>query len=388
LITRFDIEERVRQWGLREDVVEKDYALGWLLWAIGSEPELQDRWIFKGGTCLKKCYMETWRFSEDLDFTVVPDGPVDASEVERLLRAALGRARDSSGIDFLAREPAVKQRGNGEAAEGSVYYRGPRQTPGVARIKVDLSRIERLVSPPVRCEIVHSYPDELPAPATVACYAFEEVFAEKIRAMGERGRPRDLYDIVNLYRRSADRESGERIHDVLVAKCANKGLEVPTASSIRSAPTNLELRSEWESMLAHQLPALPPIESFLEELDALFDWLIARAEPARLSAISRASDDDPTWNLPQRIQTWSTPAPIETIRFAAANRVCVDLRYDDTSRLIEPYSLRRTRDGHLVLHALRADSGEHQSYRVDQIQGATVTARTFRPKYIVELTDV
>lgn len=31
--------------------------------------------MFKGGTCLKKCYIETYRFSEDLDFTVLPGGP-------------------------------------------------------------------------------------------------------------------------------------------------------------------------------------------------------------------------------------------------------------------------------------------------------------------------
>ncbi len=32
MITRLDIEERVREWGLREDVVEKDYVIGWVLW--------------------------------------------------------------------------------------------------------------------------------------------------------------------------------------------------------------------------------------------------------------------------------------------------------------------------------------------------------------------
>jgi predicted nucleotidyltransferase component of viral defense system len=49
-----------REWGLTEEVVEKDYVLGWLLWGIGSHPGLRDRWIFKGGTCLKKCFVETY----------------------------------------------------------------------------------------------------------------------------------------------------------------------------------------------------------------------------------------------------------------------------------------------------------------------------------------
>ena len=51
-------------------MVEKDYVLGWFLWAIGADPMLSTSWVFKGGTCLKKCYFETYSFSEDLDFTV------------------------------------------------------------------------------------------------------------------------------------------------------------------------------------------------------------------------------------------------------------------------------------------------------------------------------
>jgi predicted nucleotidyltransferase component of viral defense system len=29
-----------------------------------------ESWVFKGGACLKKCYFETYRFSEDLDFSL------------------------------------------------------------------------------------------------------------------------------------------------------------------------------------------------------------------------------------------------------------------------------------------------------------------------------
>jgi hypothetical protein len=40
-----------------------------------------------------------------------------------------------------------------------------------------------------------------------------------------------------------------------------------------------------------------------------------------------------------------------------------------------------------VLHAIRSDSGDHRSYRVDRMQGATVTSQVFRPRYAVELTS-
>ena len=61
LISRAMLNERVRRWRVREDVVEKDYIIGWALWAIGDDPHLANLWAFKGGTCLKKCYIDTPR---------------------------------------------------------------------------------------------------------------------------------------------------------------------------------------------------------------------------------------------------------------------------------------------------------------------------------------
>jgi hypothetical protein len=60
---------------------------------------------------------------------------------------------------------------------------------------------------------------------------------------------------------------------------------------------------------------------------------------------------------------------LETVRFAATNHLCVELYYNGRWRLIEPYSLRRTSAGRLLLHAERSDSGEHRTYAVDKIGG-------------------
>ena len=50
-------------------IVEKDYALSYLLAGIVEEPILNNLLILKGGTALKKAYFERFRFSEDLDFS-------------------------------------------------------------------------------------------------------------------------------------------------------------------------------------------------------------------------------------------------------------------------------------------------------------------------------
>ena len=117
MISRTALNERVREWGLREDVVEKDYVIGWLLWGIGSNPVLSASWAFKGGTCLKKCYLETYRFSEDLDFTVLPGGPLNPDEVMPLIQEVLDRIYNQAGVDFRVRTPVFRLRPDKTSAE-------------------------------------------------------------------------------------------------------------------------------------------------------------------------------------------------------------------------------------------------------------------------------
>ena len=73
VIDRREILAIAANLGLLPNVVEKDYVLGWLLAGIFNHPALAEKWVFKGGTCLKKCYFETYRFSEDLDFTLTDE---------------------------------------------------------------------------------------------------------------------------------------------------------------------------------------------------------------------------------------------------------------------------------------------------------------------------
>lgn len=264
---------------------------------------------------------------------------------------------------------------------------GPRQSSSPARIKFDLSFDEKVVRPPVLREIAHPYPDSLAPVQQVRCYSFEEVFGEKLRAMGQRGRPRDLYDIINLFRRDDFALHPAAIREVLIEKCHAKYVPVPTLESVRAATTVGELESEWENMLGHQLPVLPPFQQFWDELTFLFEWLEGRREAAPLVSIPTGRDEQAAWSPPPTISTWRSGVPLETIRFAASNRLLVELGYRGSIRLIEPYSLRRTRDGNLILHALRADNRQHRSYRVDMIESVRATTTPFRPVYAVEFSS-
>ena len=52
-----------------EAVIERDYVLAWFLTSLAGHP-LRDVLAFKGGTALRRCWFEGYRFSEDLDFTL------------------------------------------------------------------------------------------------------------------------------------------------------------------------------------------------------------------------------------------------------------------------------------------------------------------------------
>jgi hypothetical protein len=185
----------------------------------------------------------------------------------------------------------------------------------LARVKLDISANETVVRPPVLREIGHPYPDQLPGRGRVRCYSFEELFAEKLRAMGQRGRPRDLYDIVNLFRRTDLQAYPDLIREVLAEKCQVKGIAVPTAADFAGSPLLAELESEWGNMLGHQLPALPPLAPFLDELPTLFGWLEGTIVIEQLPLTPYAPGEDENWSPPATVATWRTGVPLEAVQF-------------------------------------------------------------------------
>ena len=101
MISRRELDALSGEWSLDIGVIEKDYVLGWLLAGAAQHADLARTWIFKGGTCLRKCYYETFRFSEDLDFTVIDGGPEDVEDLQRIFGDVAGWIREESGIELV-----------------------------------------------------------------------------------------------------------------------------------------------------------------------------------------------------------------------------------------------------------------------------------------------
>src|ERR1700682_2271517 len=80
-----------------ESALERDYCLAWFLCAL-AESDLKPRLGFKGGTALKRCYFGDYRFSEDLDFTLIE--PIRFDELAGRLEPVYEAVREACGIGF------------------------------------------------------------------------------------------------------------------------------------------------------------------------------------------------------------------------------------------------------------------------------------------------
>ena len=390
MIQRGEILDTATTLGLRPQVVEKDYVLGWVLAGIYQHAALAEHWIFKGGTCLKKCYFETYRFSEDLDFTVTEPSQIQVEFLSDAFQEVAEWIYERAGIEIPQElrgfQLFTNPRGT-VSCQGKLSYRGPiaPRSGSLPRVKLDLTRDELRVLPAAENVISHDYSDAPEEGIRVRCYAYEEAFGEKIRALGERARPRDLYDVINLYRNVEARPQATVLLDLLRQKCGHRRIPVPTLAALEAHRADLE--GSWQPMLGHQLRALPPVESFWDALPEFFGWLETGMAPAMPATYRLVAGEtvlrERTLRLPVAAvaQTY-----LEVIRFAAANHLCVDLQYLGSIRRIEPYSLRQTREGNIVLHTIRVGDGEHRSYRVDRIDGAQVIRESFVPRYAVELS--
>ena len=391
MIDRREILEAASSFSLLPSIVEKDYVLGWILAGINAHEAIAESWFFKGGTCLKKCYFETYRFSEDLDFTLRDENHIDDKFLRETFEDVVAWVSEQSGLNIPADQLSfdIYENPRGRLnCQGKIAYRGPASptSGGWPKIKLDLTADERLVLPPVRREVFHPYTDRPDSGLWANCYAYEEAFGEKLRALGERTRPRDLYDVVNLYRHTDSRPTAAVLRNVLQQKCEYKSIPVPTYEALVSHRADLEVM--WADMLGHQLPVLPPLNDFWDALPEIFTWILSGAEMPQRAYIQHGAGEIA---VRERVLPMGVPvrarSTIEIIRYAAANYLCVDLTYDGSVRRIEPYSLRQTLEGNFVLHAIRSDSGEHRSYRVDRMQAAAVTSQVFSPRYVVELTS-
>jgi len=254
MIPQAEVSRLAHQLGVGERIIEKDYVLSWVLVVI-AESDLRDHVAFKGGTALKKVYFPEYRFSEDLDFTLPGDLPHDdlLGLLEACLPALLGRVNlrvELGATDLSAFDSTTVQ----------ASYVGPLQSRmGSRRLKMDFTRGELLVNPPMRGELKAHYSD-YPKSVRLPAYTVNEILAEKLCALMGRTEPRDLYDVWWLLEMGGV-DPALLTHDFL-RKAEHKGHD-PTRLYHVLGEKDSRFESLWETRLSQQVPQLPDFEEVM-----------------------------------------------------------------------------------------------------------------------------
>jgi predicted nucleotidyltransferase component of viral defense system len=239
---------------LREDVLERDYCLAWLLAGI-ADSELRAALAFKGGTALKRCYFGDYRFSEDLDFTLLQEMPFE--ELARRLEPVYAAVREASGIAFTFDREDRNRHENSYTFY--LRYVGPLPRPN--DVKVDITIREQLVYPLQQRPILRAYEEfaDIPDNRLIQVYSLEEIAAEKTMALADRARnePRDLYDL--WYLTSNEGIELGALGDAIRRKLEFRGKAFEgITESIRGKEARL--RALWLNRLAYQMATLPQFD--------------------------------------------------------------------------------------------------------------------------------
>lgn len=156
-------------------IAEKDYFLTLVLQII-TNSALKDILIFKGGTALHHCYLEQYRFSEDLDFSA-NKRPISLEEARKIF----------ADIDYLS---IKKDYISGATVKiEKLQYAGP--LIQLNSLKVEIDFLQNVLLPHQTINYNNVWGIEF----GVKVMDIREICAEKIRAMSDRARYRDFYDL-------------------------------------------------------------------------------------------------------------------------------------------------------------------------------------------------
>lgn len=242
-----------------ESILERDYCIAWLLVGLSRTP-LRNKIVFKGGTALRRCHFSDYRFSEDLDFTLLQ--PLSFEEIKKELEAIYKEVKRASNINFKFSRPDSKTHQNSHTFYLS--YEGPLPvTSQPKEIKVDITIKERIFYAPKEVAVLKSCEEftDLPEEEKILVYSLHEIVSEKTIALHDRARtePRDLYDFWYLTDQSRSVTLNDCI-EAIKAKLEHRGKTLEEISG-EFYKKEVRLKKTWETRLSSQMTALPEFES-------------------------------------------------------------------------------------------------------------------------------
>jgi hypothetical protein len=244
---------------LKDSQIEKDYVLSWLLLGISKSQMLYANLVFKGGTVLKKVYFRDYRFSEDLDFTLLDDS-ITNEEILAEFEKLYAFLKEEANITVQLKESTTHESGS---LAFYINYIGPLQGSLASRdLKIDITRKEVLEFPVEVRNIFILYSDLPEESFSLTCYSLQEILIEKMAALMGRTEPRDLYDFWHLTEN--ERLDTRDVRPEFERKARNKGHDFRLFEE-KVLKKEKNLSQAWQRKLEDQVYNLPKFTDVFRE---------------------------------------------------------------------------------------------------------------------------
>lgn len=275
MITTAELHRIAEKDGLRFDQTEKDYVIMWVLKGLVHSGMTRHGWVFKGGTCLRHCYYEGYRFSEDIDFSCSP-GIDNLDTSLKLLEKAADKVQSESGIRLTVKEPLTIP-GDFQIEIPIEYSRGGARRQSLPQVKVHLTFDEPILEKPFNCSIKSSYSDL--SPFKVHSYTKKEIVAEKLRSLLQQQkkwpRPRDLYDLWYMLCRAGEQFTWTELFPMFEKKCRIRDVK-PEVSGLTSDKLSKWNENVWQERLGPMLKELPDFDLVWKEWTETFQRITGK----------------------------------------------------------------------------------------------------------------
>lgn len=289
------------------ELLEKDLLLQSLLIGLAQLPRFKDDFAFKGGTCLIKCYLGYYRFSEDLDFTYLqPEEFAGKSEKEirKLLSMKINdlllllqRLAERYQLDFQAdkqNRKYVELGGSNKLATFKIWYDSV-ITGRSSFIKIQVNFVEKLfytirlsavpglIPKEKATEVEFLFPEyrylfDVPS---LRVYDLQEILVEKVRAILTRKglKARDFLDVFAIVK-----ETGQDLLPVQRQIIAKITFMLSYSKYLQNLTTKRE-QLDKKIILAEEpkllLRPLPGFEAFLGDFIPFLHKVIEMVPPRR-----------------------------------------------------------------------------------------------------------
>lgn len=180
--TAIDAWSQIAPWPNETDI-EQDLVLTRLLIEFAQDPLLTDELAFRGGTCLHKLHApHPLRYSNDLDYVRTKTGPIQE------IMATVRRIATYIGLEEYRYD---------QKRDAVIMKFGAQSTSGSSRIRVKIEINVREVEP-FTTRIRRPLDADGPwftGKADVLTFTLEELLGTKLRALYQRRKGRDLFDL-------------------------------------------------------------------------------------------------------------------------------------------------------------------------------------------------